>query len=83
MKPIEIKVARLRKGLSQRDMARQLGVSASSYQKKEQGYVRFSDDEKLKITEILGLTYDQFNDIFYDGKLPAGDGSGRNIALTV
>ncbi len=72
MKPNEIKGARARLGLTQKDMAGKLGISTQSYAKKESGDTRFTDPEKLIVCEALGLSLVQFNDIFYDGKLPIG-----------
>lgn len=72
MKPNEIKGARARLGLTQKDMAGKLGISAQSYAKKESGDTKFTDPEKLIVCEALGLSLVQFNDIFYDGKLPIG-----------
>ena len=72
MKPNEIKGARARLGLTQKDMAVKLGISAQSYAKKESGDTKFTDPEKLIVCEALGLSLVQFNDIFYDGKLPIG-----------
>ncbi len=73
MKPKEIKGARARLGLTQKDMAGKLGISAQSYAKKESGDTKFTDPEKLIVCEALGLSLVQFNDIFYDGKLPIGN----------
>lgn len=72
MNPIEIRVARIRCGLTQKHMAEQLGISACSYSKKEKGEVRFTDPEKVAVTKVLGLTAEQVNDFFFDGKLPIG-----------
>lgn len=70
MKPLEIKGARARLGFTQKDVADKLGISLASYQKKECGSVRFSDDEKVGLTKVLGLSADQMNEYLYDGKLP-------------
>lgn len=72
MKPIEIKVARIRCGLSQKYMAEQLNISEMSYSKKERGKVRFTDPEKAVVAQELGLTAAQVNDFFFDGMLPIG-----------
>lgn len=73
MKPLEVKGARARLGYKQKFMADNLGISVSTYRKKESGAIRFSDKEKLLMTEILELTPKQMNDFFYDGKLPIGN----------
>ena len=46
MKPLEIKGARTRLGLSQKYMAEQLNITETSYGKKERGIVRFTDQER-------------------------------------
>ena len=56
MKPLEIKGARTRLGLSQKYMAEQLNINEQSYGKKERGTVRFEDfiASELKKKEALG-----------------------------
>ncbi len=70
MKPLEIKGARTRLGLSQKYMAEQLNITEASYGKKERGLVRFTDPEKVTVTRLLGLTAAQVNDYFFDGMMP-------------
>lgn len=70
MNSIELKVARVRKGKSRGDIARLIGKSRNAYAKKESGGSAFTDEEKLAIAEELDLTAEQFDDIFFDGKLP-------------
>ena len=72
MKPLEIKGARTKLGYTQKYVAEQLGMSVYSYQKKESGQVKFTDEEKAGLTELLELTLEQFNDFLFDGKLPIG-----------
>ena len=70
MNNLELKFARQREGLSQREMAEAIEKSLDSYSKKERGEVSFFTDEILKATLRLNLTYDQFNLIFFDNYLP-------------
>ena len=70
MKPLEIKGARARLGFKQQYMADQLGISLPSYRKKENGDIRFSDEEKVKLAKLLELSPKQLNDYLYDGMLP-------------
>ena len=70
MKPLEIKGARARLGYKQQFMADQLHMSLPSYRKKESGEVKFTDEEKAKLSELLELTPQQVNDFLYDGLLP-------------
>lgn len=73
MKPLEIKGARTRLGYKQQDMADHLGISVSTYRKKESGAIRFTDREKILVTKILKLTTNQMNDYLFDGELPIGN----------
>ena len=70
MKPLEIKGARTRRGLSQKYMAQQLNITEASYGKKERGLVRFTDPEKVTVARLLSLTAAQVNDYFFDGMMP-------------
>ena len=70
MKPLEIKGARTRLGLSQKYMAQQLNITEASYGKKERGLVRFTDPEKVTAARLLSLTAAQVNDYFFDGMMP-------------
>lgn len=70
---IELKVERTRKGFTQEQMAKTLGVSTVSYSKKERGEVRFKPEEILLVAEALELDQDKVNAIFFDGKLPKGN----------
>lgn len=70
MKPLEIKGARTRLGLSQKYMAQQLNITEASYGKKERCLVRFTDPEKVTVARLLSLTAAQVNDYFFDGMMP-------------
>lgn len=70
MKPLEIKGARTRLGLSQKYMAQQLNITEASYGKKERGLVRFTDPEKVTVARLLSLAAAQVNDYFFDGMMP-------------
>ena len=70
MKPLEIKGARTRLGLSQKYMAQQLNITEASYGKKERGLVRFTDPEKVTVDRLLSQTAAQVNDYFFDGMMP-------------
>ena len=69
MKPLEIKGARTRLGYSQQYMADKLGMSVHSYQKKESGKIRFTEEEKFKVGEMLELNGTQLDDFLFDGQL--------------
>ena len=70
MKSMELKIARMRKKFSQQDMADAISKSLVSYSKKERGEVKFSPDEIVILSDKLGLTMEQTNDIFFDNNLP-------------
>lgn len=70
MNGLELKLARMRSGFSQQEVADELGKKLDSYSKKERGEVNFFSDEILKLTLMFDLTPEQFNLIFFDNKLP-------------
>lgn len=70
MDAMELKIARIRKKKSAKDLAFAIGKSTASYNKKERGEVRFSSDEITTVTKELELTPEQVNAIFFDNKLP-------------
>lgn len=70
MDTLELKIARMRKNKSAKDMALAIGKSAASYNKKERGEVRFSNDEIAAVVRELDLSPEQANAIFFDDNLP-------------
>lgn len=70
MNGLELEYARKRKNKSKEDMAKAIGKSINSYGKKERGEVQFSDEEKIILANELDMSYPQFNEIFFDCKLP-------------
>lgn len=70
MDAMELKIARVRKKKSAKDLAFAIGKSTASYNKKERGEVRFSSDEIATVTKELELTPEQVNAIFFDNNLP-------------
>ncbi|UTI88147.1 hypothetical protein NIT62_04610 [Mammaliicoccus sciuri] len=69
-----IKVAKYRRfiGVTQRDMAKYLGVSVQSYRNKEKGKTPFKDSEKVLIKEKLianGFVEISIDEIFFDNKV--------------
>jgi DNA-binding XRE family transcriptional regulator len=52
----EVRVARVRQGMTQDDMAKSLGISRRAYISFEKGESNFRSDERLeKLCDILGL----------------------------
>ena len=70
MNGLELKLARMRAGLSQQEIADRLGKTLASYSKKERGEVIFLPDEISTLTLLLDLDCEQFNCIFFDNMLP-------------
>jgi DNA-binding XRE family transcriptional regulator len=66
----EIKAQRIRLGLTQENVATELGMNVHTYRKKENGGSTFSEDEKLSLANVLHLCPEQLNDFLFDGKLP-------------
>ena len=48
-----IRAERVRKGLTQKEMAKKLGLSVTSYNQKESGKVQFNLDEFIQICYVL------------------------------
>lgn len=65
----KIKVARISKNLTQEEISKLLGVTISTYNRKELGLVDFKRGEVLKLSNILDLTLQDVNDIFFNNKL--------------
>lgn len=67
-----LKGFRVGKGKTQSDMGAMIEKSTDSYAKKERGEVEFTLDETVVIAIGTGMEFDDFNAIFYDGRLPFG-----------
>jgi len=72
IRPYELMSKRVLMNKSRMDIAKSLGMKISLYYKKERGYIKFSDDEKILLSKILNMTFEEWNNIFYDGMLPWG-----------
>lgn len=69
MKPLEIKGARTRLGYTQQEVADRLGMKFHSYQKKESGKIKFTEDEKIEVAKVLQLDFEQLDSFLFDGQL--------------
>ena len=69
MNLMELKIARIRKEFTQKELAEKLGMAEVSYNRKEQGIREFSRDEIEKLALLLSLDMDKVNEIFFNGKL--------------
>lgn len=59
--------------LSQHECGVLIGKGASSYSRKENGECEFTPAEICNFTIGTKLSFDEFNDIFFDGNLPFGE----------
>ena len=66
----ELKAERIKQNKDVRYMARIIGKSCSSYQKKERGEIGFSPTEMTAIAVDFGMSFSLFNKVFFDEKLP-------------
>ncbi|MBS4534473.1 helix-turn-helix transcriptional regulator [Clostridium sp. D2Q-14] len=65
----KLKGIRIAKGYTQKQMAIKLGMAIRTYNRKELGIVEFNRAEIQKIAQILNLSLDEMNEIFFDNKL--------------
>ena len=67
----KLKAKRVEFGLSQKDLAKVLGISTKTMCIKEcDNRNRFTFDEIITIAREFRLSLKDINDIFFDGKLP-------------
>lgn len=69
MKSYLLKSKRVEKGKTQSFAASLIEKSVDSYAKKERGEVAFTPAEISALTKGFELTFNEFNDIFFDSKL--------------
>lgn len=70
MKSSAIKAERVRCGYTQSEAAQMLGIPVSRFRAKEWGVSMWTDEEKVRLTEIYGLSVHQMNEYLYNGILP-------------
>lgn len=64
-----LKAARKRAKITQAEAADKLGISMGAYKSKEAGETSFKDSEKLMLFDLFHMTYDEFDEILFGGKL--------------
>lgn len=72
----EFKAALVRKGMTAGDLAEMIGISRQSLSYRMNNIVEFRISEVEKISQILELTLEEKNLIFFenqDGKMPIGE----------
>ena len=66
-----LKAKRIELGLRQKDLAKELGITEKTMNIKEcSSKNHFSSDQMIQLAETLSLSLDDFNRIFFDGRLP-------------
>lgn len=65
----KLKGIRVSKGYTQEEISIKLGMAIRTYNRKELGAVEFNRIEILRIAEILELTIESVNEIFFENKL--------------
>lgn len=70
MNALKLKSLRVEKGYTQADMAEMIEKSNDSYAKKERGEVEWTPNEMIIVAIALDMTYELFNYIFFDNRLP-------------
>lgn len=70
MNVLMLKGFRVGKGKTQKDYGDLIEKSTDSYAKKERGEVEFTLDEIIAIVVAAGMSFEEFNAIFCDNRLP-------------
>lgn len=65
----EFRAAIARAGVSKRDIAARLGVSEQAFYNKLNGRAEFKNSEIIKLSEMLGLSMDDVNLIFFSNSV--------------
>ncbi len=66
-----LKAKRVERGLRQIDLARELSVTEKTMNHKECSNVnRFSADQMIRMADVMALSLQEFDRIFFDGRLP-------------
>lgn len=63
----ELKAAAIRAGLSNRDLARETGLSNQAFYNKLNGQTEFKNSEIVRLSKLLSLSMADVNNIFFDG----------------
>lgn len=70
MNPTELKVSRVRRGLTGSEIANALRLTTDGYFKKEHGESRITLSDAFTLTMFMKLDLSEFVTIFFDGELP-------------
>jgi transcriptional regulator with XRE-family HTH domain len=69
MKPNLLKAERVKAGLTQKDLSIALKKDVSTYSKKENGLVEFTASEIRDLKQLLNLSPETIDKIFFDTKV--------------
>lgn len=64
-----LRITRIVKELSQKQLAKLIGVHELTYSRKERGEREFTRSEIDKIAKVLDLSNDEVNEIFFDSRI--------------
>ena len=70
MKPNVVKGTRIILGISQDDMAKELGIGSNNYAIKDRGEREFSSPAMAAIAKKFGWGFDKVNEYFFDSIFP-------------
>jgi putative transcriptional regulator len=65
----ELKALRIKNGISQNKISNLIGISETSYNKRENGKIEFTLSEIIIISRIFNLCGEEIFDIFFDKRL--------------
>lgn len=65
----KLKAIRIEKNHTQKTLAKAAGMSEKTYNRKELGIIDFTGSEILRLSEILDLSIEMVNEIFFENKL--------------
>ncbi|MEK4993246.1 helix-turn-helix transcriptional regulator [Paenibacillus sp. FSL H7-0918] len=60
MLKISVKAARVNSGIQAKEAAKELGLSITTYSRKENGHVRFYVDEVFKLSQLFQIPIENF-----------------------
>lgn len=69
MNLLKLRGMRITKGYTQEKLAKMIGISAKTYNRKELGVIDFNLQEITTIVELFGLNLDEVNEILFDNKI--------------
>ena len=69
MNLLKLRGMRITKAYTQEKLAKMIGISAKTYNRKELGVIDFNLQEITTIVELFGLNLDEVNEIFFDNKI--------------